>query len=120
MADFTKLTIWKKAHELTLKVYGLTKKLPKEEIFGLTNQLRRASVSVESNIAEGEARYSSKDKLNFFVQSRSSAAEVQTQLLLVVDLYKELNTEANNLREEYENLNRQINSLIVYRRKTDL
>lgn len=120
MADFTKLTIWKRAHELTLRVYSLTKKLPKEEIFGLTNQLRRASVSVESNIAEGEARYSSKDKLNFFIQSRSSAAEVQTQLLLVADLYKQLKIESSSLKEEYENLNRQINSLIVYRRKTDI
>lgn len=120
MADFIKLKIWQKAHELALGAYGLTRKLPREELFGLTNQMRRAAVSVESNIAEGESRYSSKDKINFFIQGRSSAAELQTQLLLVSDLYRKFSSEAISLKNEYESLNKQINSLIAYRRKTDL
>lgn len=119
MADFTKLKIWQNAHELTLRVYKLSSKLPKEEVFNLVSQMRRAAISVESNIAEGESRYSSKDKLNFFVQSRSSSAELQTQLLLVSDLYHYVSNEALGLKIEYERLNQQINSLIRYRKTTD-
>lgn len=70
MGDFTKLEIWVKAHELTLKVYKLTVKLPKSEMFGLTSQLRRAAVSTESLIAEGESRYTTPDKLKFFIDAR--------------------------------------------------
>lgn len=84
------------------------------------SQLRRAAVSVESNIAEGESRFSSKDKLNFFIQSRASIGEVQTQLLLVADLYQQLKSKALQLKEEYTNLYKQINSLVSYRRKNDL
>lgn len=119
MADFTKLKIWQKAHGLTLRVYKLSSKLPKEEVFNLVSQMRRAAISVESNIAEGESRYSSKDKLNFFIQSRSSSAELQTQLLLTSDLYSQVSHVSLELKTEYENLNQQINSLIRYRRRTD-
>ena len=110
------LKIWKIAHELTLEVYRLTSKLPKEELFSLTSQLRRAAISVVSNIAEGESRYSSKDKLNFFVQARSSAAEAQAQLLLVNNLYPELSKPSLILKDKYESLNKQINSFISFRR----
>ncbi len=116
MGSFTDLKIWQNSHKLTLKVYALTSSLPKEELFGLTSQLRRAAISVESNIAEGESRYIEKDKLNFFVQARSSAAEVQTQLLLVQDIYSRLSAKASELKNEYELLSKQINSLITFRR----
>lgn len=119
MGDFTSLKIWQNAHGLTLKIYRLTAKLSREELFGLTSQIRRASISVESNIAEGESRYSTKDKLNFFIQARSSAAEVQSQLILVADLYTKLHDEALRLKDNYQILSRQINSLISYRRKND-
>lgn len=117
MANYENLEVWQKAHQFTLMVYMLTKKLPREEVFGLTSQLRRAAVSVESNIAEGEARYSNADKIKFLVESRSSAAEVETQLLLIVDLYKNLAKEAQDLRDQYKLLGKQINSLISFRRK---
>lgn len=103
---------------MTIKVYMLTRKLPKEELFGLTSQLRRAAISVESNIAEGETRYTNADKIKFFVEARSSAAEVETQLLIVKDLFKNLSTQANDLRTEYKLLGRQLNSLITFRRKS--
>lgn len=119
MSDFTRLKIWVKAHELTLLVYKLSSKLPKEEIFGLSSQLRRAAVSVGSNIAEGESRYSTKDKLNFFIQARSSAAELQSQLLLISDLYPKLSSGALKIKDDYEGLGKQINSLITFRRKND-
>ncbi len=67
MSDFTRLKIWQKAQNLTLLVYKLTSKLPKEELFGLSSQIRRAAIPVGSNIAEGESRYLQKDKINFFI-----------------------------------------------------
>jgi len=83
---FTDLEVWKSSHELTIFIYKITKSFPKEEIFGITSQIRRASVSIESNIAEGFSRFHFKDRLNFYYQSRGSASEVQTQLLIVKDL----------------------------------
>lgn len=116
MGEFKKLKIWQKAHELTLKVYMITDKLPKSELFGLVSQLRRAAVSVESNIAEGEDRYTTADKNKFFVDARASCSEVRTQLLIVADLYKKLTRAALDLEAEYVILAKQINSLISYRR----
>lgn len=83
---FTDLEVWKESHKLTLLVYRATKKFPKDETFGLTSQIRRAVVSIESNIAEGFSRYHFKDRLNFYYQSRGSASEVQTQLIIAKDL----------------------------------
>lgn len=117
MSDYEKLTVWQKAHELTLEVYMLTKKLPKEELFGLTSQIRRAAISVESNLAEGESRYTHADRIRFFVDSRASGAEVETQLLLISDIYKNISREALDLRDKYKILGKQINSLINFRRK---
>ena len=83
---FTDLEVWKEAHKLTLLIYKFTKKFPKDEAFGLTSQIRRAVVSIESNISEGFSRYHFKDRLNFYYQSRGSASEVQTQLIISKDL----------------------------------
>ncbi len=83
---FTDLEVWKYAHQLTLFVYKISKDFPREEMFSLTSQIRRAAVSIESNIAEGFSRYHFKDRLNFYYQSRGSASEVQTQLIIAKDL----------------------------------
>lgn len=83
---FTDLEVWKESHKLTLLVYKTTKKFPKDETFGLVSQIRRAVVSIESNIAEGFSRYHFKDRLNFYYQTRGSASEVQTQLIIAKDL----------------------------------
>ena len=115
MGNFLNLRNWKIAHELTLEIYKLTSHLPKEELFSLTTQLRRSTISVVSNIAEGESRYSNKDKLNFFIPSRSSATEVQAQLLLIDSLYPKLSKQAIILKDKYEVLNKQINSFISFR-----
>jgi len=84
MADkirhFTDLRAWQEGHTLVLAVYKVTKDFPKEELFGLTNQIRRAVVSVTSNIAEGFTRYSSKEKNQFYFVCLGSLAEVQNQL----------------------------------------
>src|SRR3989344_2420562 len=83
---FTDLDVWKESHKLTLSVYKYTKDFPRSETFGLTSQLRRAVVSIESCIAEGFSRYHYKDRLNFYYDSRGSIAEVQTQTITSYDL----------------------------------
>ena len=75
-----------RAHELVLKIYEITKEFPKEEQFGLTSQVRRAAVSIPSNIVEGKARNSVRDYLRFLLISRGSLEEVKYQLLLSRDL----------------------------------
>jgi four helix bundle protein len=75
-----KLEVWKISIELVAEIYRITKLLPKEEIFGLTNQLRRASVSIISNIAEGSARKSSIERKRFYEISRSSIVEIDAQI----------------------------------------
>jgi four helix bundle protein len=84
--SFTDLIVWKKGHGLVLLIYKLSSAFPKEEIFGLNAQIRRAVVSVTSNIAEGFCRNSSKDKLHFYNISLSSLVEVQNQMLIARDL----------------------------------
>lgn len=115
MANFRNLEIWKTAHKLTINMYKLTKKLSNEELYVLVPQLRRAAISVESNIAEGESRFHKKDKLKFFVDSGGSIGEIQTQLLIVAGLYKDIKSSALELSEQYVILGKRINSLISYR-----
>lgn len=77
-----RLEVWQRAMQLTLEMYRLTGHFPKEERFGLVSQLRRASVSIPSNIAEGHARSSRKEFLHFLAQAYGSSAEVYTQLVI--------------------------------------
>ena len=86
MRDFRELKVWQTAHVLALYVYKVTADFPREEIYGLTAQLRRAVVSVGANIAEGSARNSDAAMRNFLVIAHGSAAEVQYLLLLAGDL----------------------------------
>ena len=71
---------WQRAMDLSHEIYQVTRMFPKEEIFGLTNQLRRASVSIASNIAEGQGRLTQEEFLHFLGMARGSALEVETQL----------------------------------------
>lgn len=84
--SFTDLNAWKEGHKLVLSVYSLTKKFPKEEIFALSNQMRRCVVSVTSNIAEGFSRQSAKEKIQFYSISQGSVTELQNQLLIARDV----------------------------------
>lgn len=84
--SFTDLNTWKEAHKLVLLIYKITKQFPHEEQFGLTNQIRRAVVSITSNIAEGFSRSSYKEKSQFYSISLGSLTEVQNQLLIARDL----------------------------------
>ena len=89
--SFTDLIVWQKAHEFTLKVYEITKSFPKEEIYGLTSQFRRAAISIPANIAEGFTKKSDLDKIRFFNIAQGSLNECQYYLIISQDLnyYKE-------------------------------
>lgn len=83
---FTDLKAWQEAHKLVLMIYKITKEFPKEELFGLVSQMRRAAVSITSNIAEGFPRQSYKEKIQFYSMAQGSNTEVQNQLLVAKDI----------------------------------
>ncbi len=94
------LIAWQKAHQLVLATYRATRSFPKEELFGLTSQIRRAAVSVSSNIVEGFTRKSNPEKLRFYNIAEASCEEVHYQLLLAQDLdYTNTETIRNDSRE---------------------
>lgn len=83
---FRELYVWQKAMDLVAEIYTIVKSLPKEETYGLSDQMRRAAVSIPSNIAEGQARNTTRDFINFLYMARGSNAELQTQCLICVKL----------------------------------
>ncbi len=86
MKDFHELKVWQKAHELTLAVYQITAAFPREELYGLTTQLRRSSSSVPANLAEGCGRNGDAELARFCSIAMGSASELQYHLLLAKDL----------------------------------
>jgi four helix bundle protein len=84
--SYRDLIAWQKAKALALEVYRCTRKFPKDEIYGLTSQMRRAAISVPSNIAEGKGRYSRKELVQFLFHARGSLLELETQLSIAYDL----------------------------------
>jgi four helix bundle protein len=105
------LMVWKKSIDFVTKIYKLTERFPKTEMYGLTSQLRRAAVSIPSNIAEGSARDSDKDLVRFLNISRASAAEVETQLIISENLGY-LETTNNKLKEELIEILKMLTALI--------
>jgi four helix bundle protein len=85
-SDYKELRVWQDAMTLVRDIYRLTRTLPKEETFGLTSQMRRAAVSVPSNIAEGKGRHSQRELAQFLYRSRGSLLELETQVLIAHDL----------------------------------
>ena len=86
MKDFRKIQVWQKAHELTLAAYEATSSFPREEMYGLTSQIRRAATSVPTNIAEGCGRGTVKELSHFCQIAMGSASELEYQFLLAKDL----------------------------------
>ena len=103
------LDVWKEALALTKGIYSLTRDFPKEEIYGLTSQMRRAAVSVPSNIAEGAARGSRKDFIRFLYMAQGSLAELETQILLSRDLEF---TDNDELEKDIDRVGRMLTALI--------
>lgn len=86
IVKFTDLNAWQEGHKLVLAIYKETAKFPSEEKFSLTSQIRRAAVSITSNIAEGFGRQSKNDTVHFYIMSRGSVLELQNQLLIARDI----------------------------------
>jgi len=84
--SYRDLDIWKRSRILVKTIYQATERFPKREMFGLTNQIRRAAVSIPSNIAEGAARLYTREYIRFLSNTLGSIAELETQLLLAIDL----------------------------------
>jgi four helix bundle protein len=86
MKDFRQLKVWQKAHQLTLAIYQVTASFPRDEIYGLTSQMRRAAASIPSNLAEGCGRNSDAELARFSSMAAGSASELEYHLLLARDL----------------------------------
>ncbi|CAD0004479.1 MULTISPECIES: four helix bundle protein [Flavobacterium] len=112
MSNFRSLLIWQKSMSLTTKIYSSTNNFPKEEIFGLTSQIRRCSISIPSNIAEGSGRESDKDFLRFLNISVGSLFEMQTQLEIAKNITYLNEHEFNNLYEDSREVERMLVSFI--------
>jgi len=112
MKDFKKLKVWEKAHSLTLTIYEASANFPREELYGLTSQIRRACVSVPTNIAEGCGRSSDTDFARFLQISIGSASEVEYLLLLGRDLDLLVHEEYEELNSMVVEIKRMLTSLI--------
>jgi len=112
--SFEELPVWKDARKFTNKIYNITNKFPKEEIYGLTSQIRRASVSIMSNIAEGFDRRSDKKLSNFLSIARGSSSEVQNDLCIALDLRYISKEEFKEIYQEAKKIAKQINDLMTY------
>ena len=106
MRDFKKIQVWQKAHNFVLTMYKATENFPREELFGLTSQIRRATASIPTNIAEGAGRETQKEFSRFIHVAAGSASEVEYQLLLAHDLgylnaeiYKELDANITEIKK---------------------
>lgn len=108
--NFEKLEVWQLSRQLVRNIYQTTGGFPKDEQFGLTNQLRRASVSISSNIAEGSGRMSNKDKARFIEIAFSSLLEVVNQLILSNDLGFIDDMTLSDYREEINELSNKLNT----------
>lgn len=111
--DTSKLIVWQKSHELVLKLYEVTKDFPKDEQFGLTSQIRRAAVSIPSNIVEGKARGSNKDFKRFLLIARGSLEELKYQILLSNDLNYINEDTYKDLLNTTKEVGRLLNGLMV-------
>jgi len=109
---FTDLNAWKEGHKLVLLIYKTTKNFPKDEQFGLTSQIRRAAVSITSNVAEGFSRQSYKEKTQFYAMALGSLTEVQNQLLIAKDVSYLSENDFNEIGEQAIIAHKLINGLI--------
>ncbi|MBX4205188.1 MAG: four helix bundle protein [Candidatus Doudnabacteria bacterium] len=110
--NFTDLKVWQEAHKLVLVIYKITENFPKHEQFGLVSQIRRAVVSITSNIAEGFSRATLKDKLKFYVMAHGSLTEVENQLIIARDLLYLDKTNYETISEQLLYTHKILNSFI--------
>ncbi|MDR6488721.1 four helix bundle protein [Chryseobacterium vietnamense] len=112
MANFKELLVWQRSIDFVTEIYRTTEAFPKDEIYGLTSQIRRAAVSIPSNIAEGNSRRSKPDYVQFLKISRGSCAEVETQLIISKNLKFLNENEHLKVNEKIIEISKMLNGLI--------
>lgn len=109
------LEVWKRGISFVTTIYKLTDSFPKEELYGLTSQIRRAAISIPSNIAEGAARKSNKEFIHYLYIALGSSAEIETQLLIAVNLKFISDENMKILSEERDEISKMLIGLIRHR-----
>jgi four helix bundle protein len=112
MRGFKELMVWRKAHEMTVAVYERTRTFPREELYGLTSQLRRSAASIGANIAEGCGRRSDGEMARFLQIARGSASEIEYHILLARDLGYLPDEEFHRLSSQADEVQRMLTALI--------
>lgn len=112
MQDFHNLKVWQKSHQLVLGLYKATARFPKDELYGLTSQVRRAAVSIPANIAEGTARGTDPEFSRFLLMAQGSASELDYHLLLAHDLKYLAGADYDRLREDLDHVRRMLSNFI--------
>jgi four helix bundle protein len=111
--SFMEMPVWEKANELSVRVFHLTKDLPRAEDYGLTSQIRRASNSVSANIAEGFGRKTSKDKANFYTMALGSVYETQSHLIYGNQTGYFTTADTKHIINEYNQIIHDLNKIIL-------
>ena len=110
---YEELIVWQKSMDITEMIYSLVKKLPMEERYDLSSQMRRAAVSIPSNIAEGQSRNSTKEFIHFLSIARGSKAELETQLLICIRLNYLTESEVKESQNLLGEIGRMLSALII-------
>jgi len=110
--SFRDLNVWVESHQFVLNIYKITTGFPKEELYGLTSQIRRASSSIPANIAEGFGRFSTKESIQFLIIARGSLSEVNYFLLLSKDVSYITEINYQSLSDTIDNIGKMLNGLI--------
>ena len=113
MKTYRDLIVWQKAMQLVTDTYQITRNFPKEELYGLTSQIRRCSISIPSNMAEGYGRNSTDDYLRFLKISRGSLYELQTQIEIAFNLHYIKKDDFDRMNEAGREIERMVSSLIT-------
>ncbi len=112
MYNHKDLHVWKKSIEFVTDIYRILQVFPKSELFSLSDQLKRASISISSNIAEWSARWSTKEQLHFFYIARGSCAEIETQLIIAKNLWFINDSDFEALNEKITIIGKMLTKLI--------
>lgn len=110
--SYRDLKVWQYSMKLVISVYTITRQFPKEELYGLVSQMRRAAVSIPSNIAEGKGRLTDRDRTHFYLQARGSLLELETQILIAQQLNYVSQPSADPLLQLSSEIGRMLNGLV--------
>jgi four helix bundle protein len=110
--SFIEMPLWQKAHRLVLDIYGLSASFPKEEVYGLTSQMRRSALSVSGNIAEAFGRFHYLDKSNFYFNARGSLEETRNYLIVSEDLGYTTPEAAHTIMDNINAISEELNTVV--------